>query len=79
MKPITTEKRLGSIKDVAARLDVTERWVWKALADGKFGPRHIRLGRSVKFDLDEIDRWINAGCPPRDRWPALRDGQKEGA
>lgn len=69
---VVPKKRLGSVKAVAARLDVTERWIWKALSNAKFGPVPIRLGRSVKFDLDELEHWIDAGCPAREQWQVLR-------
>ena len=64
-------KRLGTIKDVAARLDVSDRAIWKWNATGRL-PKPIRLGRSVRWDLDELDAWIDAACPDRETWEAQR-------
>lgn len=63
--------RLGSVAEVARRLSVSTRWVWKALAAGQM-IQPIRLGRSVRFDLNELNRWVDAGCPGVDKWNAVR-------
>lgn len=59
--------RLVSVKVVAERLDVSTRWIWAALASGRM-IRPKRLGRAVRFDLVELDRWIDAGCPGLEAW-----------
>ncbi len=61
------DRRLDSVKAAAQRLDVSERWIWKALASGRM-IRPKRLGRAVRFDLTELDRWIDAGCPALEAW-----------
>jgi len=35
---------------------------------GRVGPRPIRLGRLVRIDRRELERWIAAGCPSRADW-----------
>ena len=40
-------------------------------------PLPLRLGRARRFDSDELAAWIDAACPPRDKWIALR-GRKVG-
>lgn len=65
-------KRLGTVKDVATRLDVSQRAVWKWNASAKL-PEPIRLGRSVRWDMNEVERWIDAGCPTRRNWDARKD------
>jgi len=65
------EKRLGTVKDVSARLGVSERAIWKWNAAEKL-PKPIRLGRSVRWDLDEMERWIDASCPARREWEARK-------
>lgn len=65
------QKRLGTVKDVAARLGVSDRAIWKWNAAGKI-PDPIRLGRSVRWDLDELERWIDASCPDRDSWESQK-------
>lgn len=66
------ERRLGSIKLVALKLDVSERAAWKWLATGRLGPKPIRIGRAVRFDLAELDAWIGERCPHASRWAEIR-------
>jgi len=56
-------RRLGDVKTVAAKLCCSCRHVYR-LADSDRMPRPLRLGTLVRWDLDELDRWIAAGCPP---------------
>ena len=50
--------------------------LYRLLATEAFGPRPLRLGRAVRFSRVEIERWIDAGCPPRARWEAMRGGRR---
>jgi len=38
---------------------------------GKFGPSPVRLGRCVRYRRVELDAWLAAGCPSRERWAML--------
>jgi excisionase family DNA binding protein len=31
-------------------------------------PAPIRLGRAVRWGYEELRAWVNAGCPPQDKW-----------
>ncbi|MGA2064186.1 MAG: helix-turn-helix domain-containing protein [Thermoguttaceae bacterium] len=55
-------RRLGDVQTVAAMLACSPRHVYR-LADADRMPRPLRLGTLVRWDLDAIDRWIQAGCP----------------
>lgn len=50
--------------------------LYRLLATEAFGPRPVRLGRAVRFSRVEIERWIEAGCPPRARWEYLREARR---
>ena len=53
-------RRLLGVKRVAAKLDRSTRWIWSALAAGRF-PAPVRLGtRGVRWIEAEIDQWIDA-------------------
>ena len=55
--------------DQAARmLNVSRAHLFHLRASGKFGPRILRLGKSVRFSSQEIVAWLAAGAPPADRW-----------
>ncbi len=35
-------------------------------------PLPVRLGRRTLWRTSELDAWIQAGCPARDRWQARK-------
>lgn len=49
-------------------LGISRRHFQKLDASGRLGPQSIRLGRSVRWSRDELERWAAAGCPPRREW-----------
>jgi excisionase family DNA binding protein len=57
-----TGRKLGDVRVVAAKLDCSPRHVYR-MADAGRMPRPLRLGSLVRWDLDELDRWIADGCP----------------
>ncbi len=60
---------LLTVKDVAARLRISQRQVWKLLASGRI-PAPVRLSRSVRWRAEDIDDWVRMGCPSRERFEA---------
>ena len=56
-------RKLGDVKVVAEKLDCSPRHVYR-LADAGPMPSPLRLASLVRWDLDEIDRWIADGCRP---------------
>lgn len=64
--------RLIPIEAVAALLTVGLATAKRMHAAGKL-PCPVRLGgRVVRWDVVELHRWIDAGCPSRERWLAIR-------
>lgn len=63
--------RLLDAKAIAERLGVPESWVRESARSGSIPC--VRLGRYVRFDLADVERWLeeqkNAGRPivPRGR------------
>ena len=57
--------------EVAKLLGVSVRHVWALLAQERL-PRPIRLGRSVRWNVDELRAWLDAGAPVRDTWERMR-------
>lgn len=63
--------------NAAARMCSMHRASWyKAVAGGK-APASVRIGRMVRWRLEEIEAWIAAGCPPRDKWEAMRNRRQQ--
>jgi len=51
--------------EVARKLGVSRRQVWKLLAAGLM-PEPVRMGGSVRWREADIDRWISKGCPTQE-------------
>lgn len=58
--------------DVAKLLGISSRHLWALNASGRL-PRPIRLGRAVRWPLDELRAWLAAGAPERSRWETIRE------
>ena len=41
--------------------------------NGRLGPRPIRFGKAKRFSRLELERWIEAGCPPRHLWTGQKN------
>ena len=52
----------------AAGLCAVGRSHWLTMHAGGLVPVPVRLGRRVLWRRAELERWIEAGCPPRLRW-----------
>jgi excisionase family DNA binding protein len=49
-----------SVRELAVRLGVSEKFVWKHIQDGKL-PGVVRCGRAVRVDKATIERRILGG------------------
>ncbi|MCB9852398.1 MAG: AlpA family phage regulatory protein [Phycisphaerales bacterium] len=49
--------KLLKVKEVAVRIGVSERAIWKWTQTRKF-PQPIRISRSVRWDESMLDAWI---------------------
>jgi excisionase family DNA binding protein len=65
-------RRLIKNPQAAEKLSVGIATWERMIAAGKT-PAPIRLGsRLVRFDAEELDAWISAGCPARTEWLARK-------
>ena len=53
--------------EVAKILGISVRHVWALLADGRL-PKPVRLGRAVRWNVDELRDWLSAGAPDTQTW-----------
>ncbi len=60
---------LFTVRELAARMKVSQRQIWKMLSSGKV-PEPIRLGRSVRWRKTDIDEWVRLGCVSREEFEA---------
>ena len=65
---------LLTVKEVAKRLKVSVRQVWKLNASAQI-PQPVRLARSVRWRATDLADWIDMGCPSREVFEADRDAR----
>lgn len=53
---------LISSADLALKLSVSERHIWRLVSTGKL-PQPVRLGGSSRWNVRLIEEWIESGCP----------------
>ena len=59
-------------REVGRMLGVSLRQVWRLNSAGKL-PKPVRLGGSVRWRRDEIIAFVEAGCPDRQTWDAMKE------
>ncbi len=60
---------LMTVRDVAAALKLSPRQIWKLNSMGRL-PSPVRLSRSCRWRAADIARFVELGCPTRERFEA---------
>ncbi|MCC7291373.1 MAG: helix-turn-helix domain-containing protein [Phycisphaerales bacterium] len=71
---MTVKEAMGgllTVRDVAGVLRISSRQVQKLRASGRI-PAPVKLARSTRWRADEIQAWVQAGCPAADEWTARK-------
>lgn len=55
--------RMVGVREIAELCKVSERTVYR-LADAGRMPPGVKLGALRRWDLAEVEGWIDDGCPP---------------
>ena len=63
--------KLLTVREVANRLGVSSRQIWKLTASGRL-PAPVRLARSVRWRESDISLFIERGCPALEAFDAAR-------
>lgn len=58
---------MATAGNVARMLHISIRQVWRLHSIGKL-PNPVRLGNCVRWRIDEIRAFVEAGCPSRQEW-----------
>lgn len=66
-KPPENMGMLIDTHEMVKLLKYSARKIWGMEKNGKM-PAAIRVGKSVRWSLDEIKAWNDAGCPHRANW-----------
>ena len=61
-----SEPVLLTVKEVAEMLGLSERTVYRLADMGKM-PRPVKIGAAVRLRRNELDTWIEDGCPASPR------------
>jgi len=82
IKSIAAEEQILTVKEAAAYLKRSERWIREAVArdpqEAGSIPHHRLPGRrgGVRFDRDELLLWLKADCPPAAVWNSWQNAGK---
>lgn len=55
----------------AAGMCGLSRSAWYKLVSSGKAPASVKLGRSARWNREELERWVVAGCPARSKWEAM--------
>ena len=75
----TTESvRTGDVEELliaadrlASMMNLSTRTIWRLLSAGRL-VKPVRIGGAVRWRLEEVREWIDAGCPPQEH----RNGER---
>jgi predicted DNA-binding transcriptional regulator AlpA len=56
---------LLTVEKLAELLSISVRSVWRLQSAHRI-PEPMRLAGSVRWRLSDIQKWVDAGCPPRE-------------
>ncbi len=71
MKTDTPDALLMSAPQVAQALNISRASVYEFMNTGRL-PMPVKIGGCTRWRADELARWIQAGCPHRQKWQSLR-------
>jgi len=72
--PTEVEPLLITADGVASLLQISRRHVYTLLQSGRL-PKPQKHGKSTRWEISELRRWVAAGSPPREKWEARKSGQ----
>ena len=76
---MTAEKPLLLSAELAAGLlGISRTHFYGMMSSGALGLRPVRLGGRVLYNRRELELWVAADCPNRERWQDMRgkNGEK---
>ncbi len=74
MTTMQAESILIDAREAAALCGMSKSTWHKLVASGK-APRPVKLGVISRWRRSELEEWIAADCPPRQKWDAMRTGK----
>lgn len=65
-----SQSLLVDVEGLAVLMDVCPRTVMRMNNSGKL-PRHLKVNRCVRWNIEEIRLWIAYGMPVRTKWEVI--------
>ena len=62
---------LLTVDEAAAMLNVGRTHLYKLHSSGRV-PLPVHLGKSIRWNRPELEGWVRAGCPTRDKWEQIK-------
>lgn len=73
-KNAAIDSLLVNINQAAKLIGVGRTLFYSMHTNGQLGPSPVRFGRRILWRVDELTRWVQAGCPKRQEW--IKNKQK---
>lgn len=64
---------LVNAQEAARLLGVARSHFYGLHSSGRLGPMPVKLGKSARWRRDELTRWVEHDCPPRQQWQAIKE------
>jgi len=75
-EPLRIEPALLNLEQTCQLINVKRACYYRLRDSGKFAPLPVGLCRKVLYRRDEIEKWIQAGCPHRKQWQIQKKEMK---
>ena len=59
----------------AKLLGISTRHFYSMLSSGRIAPMPVEFGAKKLWRFDELQYWVSAGCPNRERWVEHKENQ----
>ncbi len=74
----TLTRRQLTAREAANRIGVGRSQFYQMHSSGQLGPQPVRYGKKcIRWRADEIDAWLAAGSPSREKWLAMLEEQAQ--
>lgn len=67
------ESLLLSAECSAQLLGIGRTLFYSMNSSGRLGPMPVKLGRRALWSRKELEEWIEAGCPARNKWQESKE------
>ncbi len=71
-----TKERLVDARAISEILGISKRGFWRLRAQGKIGPKPVKVGGSLRWRLSSILKWIERDCCDAAEFEAGRETEE---